>query len=228
LRLDSFVYSLLKQNAENKKSGIQDGLTMADINGAAATIFIAGYDTTNTTVLVGMLALLLNPAIFKKARDILDQVVGTSRLPSLSDRDNPALRYIDYLVEEISRWRPLSPLGVPHKSLKDDVYNGIFIPKGSHIYFNAWAMSRDETMYQNPEVFNPDRYFPRDEAGAGESYLQGPFGFGRRICVGKHLAQASVWIAMATLIATMDIANPVGPDGKEVVPIVKFSTGLSR
>lgn len=218
----------MKQNAENPKIGTLNGLSMADINGAAATIFIAGYDTTNTTVLVGLLAMLLNPAVFKKARDFLDQVIGTNRFPSLSDRDNPALRYIDYLVEEISRWRPLSPLGVPHKSLKDDVYNSMFIPKGSHIYFNAWAMSRDETMYQNPEVFNPDRYIPEDEGGAGEPFLQGPFGFGRRICVGKHLAQASVWIALATLISTMDISNPLGPDGKEVEPEVKFSTGLSR
>jgi cytochrome P450 len=228
LRHDSFVYPLLRQHTENQESGVQNDLTMADINGAAATIFIAGFDTTNTTILVGILALLLEPAVFKKARETLNQVIGTDRLPSLSDRENPGLRYFDYIVEEISRWRPLSPLGVPHKSLGNDVYEGMFIPKGSTIYFNAWAMSRDENTHDNPEVFNPDRYLPRDEGGAEEPILQGPFGFGRRICPGKHLAQASVWIALATLIATMDISNPIGPDGKEIKPEVKFSTGLSR
>jgi cytochrome P450 len=104
----------------------------------------------------------------------------------------------------------------------------MFIPKGSTVYFNVWAMSRDESTYEDPELFNPDRYVPIEEGGAGEPILQGPFGFGRRICVGKHLAQASVWIALATLIATMDISNSIGPDGNEIKPDVKFSSGLSR
>ena len=201
---------------------------MADINGAAATIFIAGFDTTNTTILVGILALLLYPTVFKKAQETLDRAIGRDCLPAFSDRENPGLRYINYIVEETSRWRPLSPLGVPHKSLEDDIYNGMFIPKGSTVYFNVWAMSRDESTYEDPELFNPDRYVPIEEGGAGEPILQGPFGFGRRICVGKHLAQASVWIALATLIATMDISNSIGPDGNEIKPDVKFSSGLSR
>jgi cytochrome P450 len=218
----------LKQYSENQSRGISSDLTMADINGAAATIFIAGFDTTNTTILVGILALLLHPTVFKKAREALDRAIGTGCLPAFSDRENPGLRYISYIVEETSRWRPLSPLGVPHKSLEDDIYNGMFIPKGSTVYFNVWAMSRDESTYEDPELFNPDRYVPIEEGGAGEPILQGPFGFGRRICVGKHLAQASVWIALATLIATMDISNSIGPDGNEIKPDVKFSSGLSR
>lgn len=69
-----------------------------------------------------------NPEVFKKARAELDRVVGEDRLPSLADRPN--LRYLDYLVEETTRWRPLSPIGIPHKSLKDDTYDGMFIPAG--------------------------------------------------------------------------------------------------
>jgi len=48
-----------------------------------------------------------------------------------------------------------------------------------------------------------------------------------RICVGRHLAQASVWIFIATVISTFDISQPIGPDGKEIKQTVKFSTGLS-
>lgn len=69
-----------------------------------------------------------NPAVFKKARAEIDRVVGPHRLPSLADRPN--LRYLDFIVEETTRWRPLSPIGIPHKSLQDDIYNGMFIPKG--------------------------------------------------------------------------------------------------
>lgn len=69
-----------------------------------------------------------NPEVFRKARAEIDRVVGKDRLPVLADRPN--LRYLDYIVEEATRWRPLSPIGIPHMSLADDVYDGMFIPKG--------------------------------------------------------------------------------------------------
>jgi|SRR5688572_24894820 cytochrome P450 len=101
---------------------------MQDIQGASGSVFIAGSNTTFATTTVALLNLMLNPDVFNKARSEIDRVVGSDRLPALSDRPN--LRYIDYIVEETTRWRPLSPIGIPHKSLKDDVYNGMFIPKG--------------------------------------------------------------------------------------------------
>lgn len=201
---------------------------MEDINGSAAAIFIAGSDTTFATTLVGVLNLLLNPTVFHKARSLLDQTIGLDRLPSLKDREHPDLLYVEYIVQEIVRWRPLSPLGVPHKSLEDDIYNEMFIPQGTNVFFNTWAMSRDENIYKDPDLFNPDRYIPVEQGGAGEPYLKGPFGFGRRICVGRHLALASVWIVLATLISTVDISKAVDSNGEEIEPVVGFTTGLSR
>jgi cytochrome P450 len=223
----SYVYPLLTKHAENERAGIPNDFSMADINGSAAAIFVAGSGTTFTTTLVVILNLLLNPEVFKKARADIDRVIGTDRLPTLKDRENPELKYLEYIIEETVRWRPLSPVGIPHKSLKDDIYNGMLIPKGSHIYFNAWAMSRDGSVYKDPELFNPDRFRPKESGGSGEPYLQAPFGFGRRICVGMHLALASVWIELATIVATMDIKSPAGSHGEEIKPIVEFSTGLS-
>lgn len=143
----SFAYSLLSKYADNEKAGVPNGLTMEDIQGASGSVFIAGSNTvwtpfsssalhfanadryqTFATTTVALLNLMLNPDVFQKARDEIDRVVGTDRLPSLADRSQ--LRYIDYIVEETTRWRPLSPIGIPHKSLKDDVYDGMFIPKG--------------------------------------------------------------------------------------------------
>lgn len=45
--------------------------------------------------------------------------------------------------------------------------------------------------------------------------------------MGRHLAQASVWIMVATMVATMDIEKPVDPDGKPIDQEIRFSTGLS-
>ena len=52
--------------------------------------------------------------------------------------------------------------------------------ESTFVYYNNHAMSRDETNYKDPERFNPDRYIPKEEGGAGEPFLVGPFGFGRR------------------------------------------------
>ncbi|KAJ9134091.1 Cytochrome P450 [Pleurostoma richardsiae] len=221
----SFAYTLLKKYDENLEKGMPNHFSMQDIQGASGSVFIAGSNTTLATSTVALLNLMQNPDVFQKARAEIDRVVGTDRLPSLADR--PSLRYIDYLVEETTRWRPLSPIGIPHKSLKDDIYNGMFIPKGTYVYYNTYAMSRDTSVYKEPERFNPDRYTPKEEGGDGEPFLVGPFGFGRRICVGRHLAQASVWIIVATMVATMDISRPTGPDGKPREQQIRFSTGLS-
>lgn len=176
----SFVKPLLQDYASNEEKGIPNTFTMADINGAAASIFIAGSNTTFTTTAVTILNLLRNPRVYKKAQQVLDRVIGTDRLPSLKDRNNPDLRYLDYVVEEAIRWRPLSPVGIPHKALDDDVYNGMFIPKGTCVYYNTFAMSRDELIYKDPEEYYPERFTPTSEGGDGEPFLQGPFGFGRR------------------------------------------------
>lgn len=151
---------------------------MNDIKGAAGAIFIAGANTTWSTIIICILNLIMNPEVLKKAQAEIDAVVGLNRLPDFEDRSN--LRYTDYIVEEAFRWAPLSPVGVPHRSLEDDVYNGMFIPKGSIIYANARAMCYDETRYKNPSQFNPERFMPKEEGGAGEPFSLGPFGFGRR------------------------------------------------
>jgi hypothetical protein len=50
----------------------------------------------------------------------------------------------------------------------------------------------------------------------------------RRICPGRHLAEASVWIVVVTLLATMNINKAIGPDGKEITPDVVLTSGLTR
>ncbi|KII95683.1 hypothetical protein PLICRDRAFT_48632 [Plicaturopsis crispa FD-325 SS-3] len=212
----SFIHTLM----ERQEKGEVGDVTLADMKGAAGAIYAAGQDTTWSTLVVFMLNMVLHPEIQEKARAEIDEVVGNDRLPVFSDR--PTLPYLEHILQETLRWAPVSPIGVPHKSLQDDIYKGMFIPKGaSLVYANARAMCHDENTYKNPEVFNPDRYRPVAEGGNGEPLPVGQFGFGRRICVGRHLAEASLWIVMANLLATMSIESPDGP------PKVSFTSGLT-
>ena len=87
-----------------------------------------------------MLAMVLHPEVQARAQAEIDAVVGRDRMPSFADRD--ALPYIRAVVRESLRWRMVGPLGVPRTTVQDDVYEGYFIPKGSVVLENIWAMNR--------------------------------------------------------------------------------------
>lgn len=144
----SFAHTLLTKYHDNEKKGVPNKLEIRDIQGMSAAVFIAGSNTTLATTRVALFNLINNPHVLAKARAELDSVVGTDRLPSLADR--PKLKYIEYIVEETTRWRPLSPVGVPHKSIQDDVYEGMYIPKGTLVYYNTYALSKETSTYLNP------------------------------------------------------------------------------
>lgn len=228
----SFMRTHLGRYLDNERDGkANEGLTIADLKGAAGAISIAGGNTTWSTIIVCILNLMRYPDVQAKARAEIERVVGLDqngdilRLPEFEDR--PAMKYLEYVIQEATRWAPLSPVGIPHASLNEDHYRGYYIPAGATAFANAWAMSRDERHYSSPDGFDPDRYIPQEEGGKGEPLPEGPFGFGRRVCPGQHLALAGVYIAVATLLATMDLKCPVDEKGEVVQPEVTFSNGLS-
>ncbi|KAI0481300.1 putative cytochrome P450 oxidoreductase [Xylariaceae sp. FL0804] len=228
----SFVGTHFGRYLANERAGRPNEATVADLKGAAGAISIAGGNTTWSTVVVCVLNLVLRPDAQARARAEIDAVLGDGsdgdgaarRLPTFEDR--PRLPYLEHVIRETTRWAPLSPLGVPHATTAEDAYRGYRIPAGSVVYANAWAMSRDERHYSDPEDFVPERYLPASEGGRGEPFPEGAFGFGRRVCPGQYLALSGVYIIMATLLATMDIRCPV-ENGKEIRPSVSFSNGLS-
>lgn len=221
----SFIRHQLEHRAVRVERGESVEMTLEDIKGAAGAIFAAGQGTTWSTVVVFILSMLLHPEIQRRAQAEIDAVIGSTRLPEFSDR--PSLPYLEYVLQETLRWGPVSPMGVPHKSMEDDVYNGMFIPKGSLVYANARAMCYDEKIYKDPDTFNPMRFAPVSEGGNDEPLPIGPFGFGRRICPGRHLADTTLWFMLTTMLATMSIDKSTGLDGEEITPRVAFSPGIT-
>ena len=78
----------------------------------------------------------LKPHAQRKAQEELDRIVGVGRLPEYKDLDK--LVYCKAVAMESLRWMPPLPLGVPHFSMEDDVYEGYFIPKGTTVIGNCW------------------------------------------------------------------------------------------
>jgi cytochrome P450 len=82
------------------------------------------------------LAMILYPEVQRKAQEEIDRVVGTRRLPSFDDRGN--LPYVEAIVKEVLRWHPVAPMGLPHMTTDDIIFDGYLIPKGALIIPNIW------------------------------------------------------------------------------------------
>lgn len=91
---------------------------------------------TVSSIQTFFLAMTLYPEVQRKAQEEIDEVLGTARLPKVVDRVN--LPYINAVVKEVLRWHPVAPMGIPHMSTEDDMFEGHFIPKGSLILPNIW------------------------------------------------------------------------------------------
>ncbi|KZV62558.1 cytochrome P450 [Peniophora sp. CONT] len=179
----------------------------------AASIYAAGSDTTRASLTWWSFAMLLYPDVQKQAQDELDAVVGRARVPTFADM--PHLPYICAMVKEVLRWRPTTPYGVPHYTTKDDVYEGYFIPTGTIVLPNTWEMNHDPEVYgADAHHFNPRRHLGERGEVLSSSGLRDDghygFGFGRRICVGRHVAINSLFIDIATCLWAFSFANVKG------------------
>ncbi|ESK88498.1 cytochrome p450 [Moniliophthora roreri MCA 2997] len=200
-----------------------DPEALDDIKGGSATIFAGGTDTTYATLTVFFLAMIHYPEVQRRAYEEIMSVIGPDRLPVYSDKES--LSYLDCVLTETLRWYPVAPLAVPHRALEADTYKGMLIPKGAVVIANVHGMSRDENVYSEPEKFDPTRYLPKPH-GKGEPLYTAGWGFGRRICPGRHFAPITLWHAMACILATMEIKPVEDKNGKAVLPEIAFTEGL--
>ncbi|KAJ7437432.1 cytochrome P450 [Mycena galericulata] len=207
----------------------QEGKNLSDQESVwlAGTMYAAGSDLSAATMSWWLIAMVAYPDVLKRAQEEIDRVVGRSRMPTFEDYD--ALPYIQAMVKEALRWRPVAPLGVPHRLIEDDYYEGYLIPKGTSVVANIWAINMDKSVYgEDAEDFNPGRYL--DSSGnflpaLPDTHEEGhsTYGFGRRICVGRHVANHNLWMQFASVVWACDIrplkdlnGNPILPDIRKV------------
>ncbi|KAF8509857.1 cytochrome P450 [Hysterangium stoloniferum] len=197
------------------------------IKSTAGVIYLGGADTTLSALYTFFLAMSVYPEVQKQAQEEIDTICLKKRLPEITDRD--LMPYLDGLMRELFRWNPTTPLGVPHSVSENDVYGGLFIPKGSTVMANIWSICHDPVVYPEPYKFNPGRYL--DDNGALDPNILDPrtvtFGFGRRRCPGRFLGESAVWTTVANILATFNISKATDPSGQEIEPSLEFTTGLS-
>jgi len=179
----------------------------------AWSMFEAGNDTVAGSMLVFIHAMACFPEVQARMRDEIYRVVGTDRLPSFDDREG--LPYINAAIKEMYRWNPNAPMGAPRKLQDADVYRGYYIPKDTIIMTNVWLLSRDQDSGIDPEVFAPERFLESHVKATALDPYSYAFGFGRRMCPGRFLADNSVFMLITSMLATVRISKPKDSNGVE-------------
>ncbi|KAK2650504.1 hypothetical protein Ddye_017993 [Dipteronia dyeriana] len=204
--------SLLNLVEENSS----DQLSLTCIKHLLLDLFVAGTDTTSSTVEWAMAELLQNPEKLTKAQTELRQVIGKDGL--VQEFHITKLPYLQAVMKETLRLHPPGPFLIPHKAETEVEICSYVVPKSAQILVNVWAMGRDSSVWQNPTSFMPERFLESEIDVKGRDFELIPFGAGRRICPGLPLAQRMVQLTLASLLYTFDwkLAHDLNPKNMDM------------
>ncbi|XP_015889028.2 trimethyltridecatetraene synthase [Ziziphus jujuba] len=173
-------------------------LTYDKLKTFAQDLLIGGTETTASTVEWAMSELLKNPHVMEKASEELDRVIGRERW--VEEKDIPRLAYIDAIMKEAMRKRPVaSTLGM-HEALEDCKVEGYDIKRGTILLVNLWSLGRDDRVWENPEEFRPERFLGKAIDVRGQTFELLPFGSGRRMCPSYNFALRMIMCCLANLL----------------------------
>jgi cytochrome P450 len=206
--LDDIIYTII---AERRRTGDNPGdllsmllsaqdedsgrhMTDRQLRDECMTLFLAGHETTASTLAWTWLLLSQNPQVEAKLHAELDTVLA-GRVPSLADM--PKLPYTENIIHEALRLYPPGWM-VGREAIERTELGGYPVPKGTTIFMTSYAIHRDARWFDDPESFEPDRWvgglvqrIPR--------YAYFPFGGGPRICIGNNFALMEAILVLATI-----------------------------
>ncbi|KAL3692892.1 hypothetical protein R1sor_006543 [Riccia sorocarpa] len=179
-------------------------------------LMTGGTETFTNQVVWTLAELMRHPEIRHKVQTELDYVVGKERV--VEETDLPRLRYLQAVVKESFRLHPVLPLCSPLEPTVVTKIGGYELPSKTRVVFNLYAIMRDSKVWDEPSVFNPERFRRRLPGVKGEDFEVLPLGYaaGRRICVGLNLGLTMVQYTLAQLLHTCDLALPLGLNCEDV------------
>ncbi|XP_066976818.1 cytochrome P450 2L1-like [Macrobrachium rosenbergii] len=241
-KLKEFAMEIIKEHEENfdpdnlqdyidvylsetrKERGGKGTIFQEDYANLATTIcdlFVAGSETTSSTMRWMVALLATHPEVQKKMQGEIDSVVSRDQPPSIQDREK--LPYTDAVLLEVMRFSSLLPIGLLHATTEDVQIGEYRLPKGTGLFASARTCHRDPKYFERPEEFYPEHFL--DEEGKVISKKEGflPFSLGRRQCLGENLARMELFLFATSLVQKFS-ASP--PEGTTISPISDPSTPL--
>ncbi|KAF7847807.1 hypothetical protein BT93_L2558 [Corymbia citriodora subsp. variegata] len=189
-------------------------------------VFVAGSETTSSTLEWAMTELLRNPEKLTSAQTELHQVIGKGK--QIEEADISRLPYLQAVLKETFRLHPTVPLLLPRTAGEDFIIGGFTIPKGAQVLINAYAIGRDPSIWDHPDRFVPERFLGSNIDVRGQNFELIPFGSGRRICPGLPLATRMLPLMLGSLVNMFSwrLEDGVTPDNMSMED--KFGLTVQR
>ncbi|KAK3607504.1 hypothetical protein CHS0354_031126 [Potamilus streckersoni] len=200
--IDAFILEMKKQN--ERENNI---FTKEYLSAIVMDLFIAGTETTSTTVTWASFYLATRPDIQTRIFEEIKGNVGTERLPSMQDRQN--LVYTEAFIMEVLRMSCIVMISISHAPVTDVSFRGYHIPKGMKLLPDIHSVLSDPKIWGDPENFRPER-FVSDNGTLLKPDEFIPFFTGRRNCLGESLARMELLLFISGLVQRFELMPPEG------------------
>lgn len=200
--IDCYLEEMEKQQKEHGDESVFEDENLIS---SLADLFIAGTETTATTLLWGLLYMMAFPNFQEKCYKEIDEVFGDSE--QLNYEDKAKMPYTQAVIHEIQRIGNVVPLGVPHTPLKETHILGYVIPKETKIVTNLSSVHYEESLWKFPHEFNPSNFLnDKGEFVKPEAFM--PFGAGPRVCLGENLARMELFLFFTAMLRRFHVSLP--------------------
>lgn len=209
-QLNMLIYTLIAQRREDDREhndvlsmlmSAQSGeepetkLTDKQIHDHIVTFLAAGHETTAIALVWTFYLLSKHPQVREKLLDEIRTVLA-GRAPTVDDLAN--LPYLDWVLSESMRLYPPAWMQMRFVD-KEFELDGVRLPPGTLLMLSQWVIHRLPDIWEDPEVFRPERWDPENaqQIPPGAYF---PFGGGPRICIGMPFAQLEAKLILATIL----------------------------
>ncbi|XP_059169542.1 cytochrome P450 2J2-like [Physella acuta] len=217
--VDNFIVAYIQEMKKKQKSGQPTHLSYENLARCIDDLFIAGTETTSTTILWCLLYSIHHPDQQEKVYQEILEKVGTERTPNMMDRQN--LKYLNAFIMETQRIANIAPL-VLYECMADTNFETYTIPKGTQIISNLDSVLRNKKIWGDPENFRPERFIEVDGSlQTPDEFI--PFSVGRRVCLGESLAKMELYLYMASLFQKFKFL----PEDENNLPSLQDTVGIT-
>ncbi|NXS61251.1 CP2K1 protein, partial [Brachypteracias leptosomus] len=216
----SFIDAFLVKQQE-EKSTTNGYFHNSNLLSLVNNLFIAGMETTSSTLNWGFLLMLKYPEIQRKVQEEIERVIG-SNPPRIEHRTQ--MPYTDAVIHEVQRFANILPLNLPHETTADVTLKGYFIPKGTYIIPLLTTVLKDESQWEKPDAFYPEHFLDANGKFVKKDAFM-PFSAGRRTCAGETLAKMELFLFFTSIMQrfTFHLPPGVSTSDLDLTPAISFN-----